>query len=742
MLKIIKLSIFLFFIFSQHLFADVISKITVEGNKRITKETIIVYGGIDKSKEMTREILDNITKNLYETNFFQDIELSFNNNELNIKVVEHPVINQISISGEKVEKYKEIIFEKISSKQKGSFIKSQILKDTQLIKSLYQDLGFSFANVDAKFENVTKDIVNLTFFIERGDKLKISEINFIGEKKIKDRRLRDIIVSQEYKFWKFLTKSIYFNQRLIDLDKRLLKNYYRSAGYYDVQVTSSFAEIKEENVVLTYNINAGNRYRVSKISTNVDPVLDNKPFLSLEKEFKKAIGEYYSPFKIKKILDRIDAIIFENELQFVEHSVKETVVNDNIEVVLNIFEGKKNLVQEINVTGNNITKEHVIRSALLLDEGDPFNELKLNRSISNLKSKNLFSQVNYIVKDGSLDGTKIIEIDVEEKPTGEIMAGAGVGTDGSTIAFSISENNWMGNGIKLSTNVEVSDNSLKGSFNVRNPDFNYSGNVLNFGLASTKIDKSDSGYENTTTNLFLGTEFEQYKDIYFTPQISFAVNKLTVDDSASNLLKKQEGSFNEIFFDYGFIQDKRDRTFMPTSGYIASFGQGLPLYADSPSILNKIAVSKYNSFSENFIGAVKFYGAARTGLGEDVRLNHRLSIPGSRLRGFETGRVGPKDGEDFIGGNYVTALNFEGSLPNLLPESTKTDVSLFLDFGNVWGVDYDSAIDDSNKIRSSTGINTSWLSPLGPMTFTFSQNLTKASSDVTQSFKFNIGTTF
>ena len=125
-----------------------------------------------------------------------------------------------------------------------------------------------------------------------------------------------------------------------------------------------------------------------------------------------------------------------------------------------------------------------------------------------------------------------------------------------------------------------------------------------------------------------------------------------------------------------------------------------------------------------------------------MRLNHRLSIPGSRLRGFETGRVGPKDGEDFIGGNYVTALNFEGSLPNLLPESTKTDVSLFLDFGNVWGVDYDSTIDDSNKIRSSTGINTSWLSPLGPMTFTFSQNLTKASSDVTQSFKFNIGTTF
>ena len=97
---------------------------------------------------------------------------------------------------------------------------------------------------------------------------------------------------------------------MIELDKRLLKNYYKSAGYYDVQITSSFAEIQKEDVILTYNINSGNRYRISKISTKVDPVLDNKLFLSLEKEFQKVIGDYYSPFKIKTILDNINIIIF------------------------------------------------------------------------------------------------------------------------------------------------------------------------------------------------------------------------------------------------------------------------------------------------------------------------------------------------------------------------------------------------------------------------------------------------
>ena len=112
------------------------------------------------------------------------------------------------------------------------------------------------------------------------------------------------------------------------------------------------------------------------------------------------------------------------------------------------------------------------------------------------------------------------------------------------------------------------------------------------------------------------------------------------------------------------------------------------------------------------------------------------------MRGFEKNKVGPVDGKDHIGGNYAAALNFETNLPNLLPEDLNTDVSFFLDFGNVWGVDYDSTLDDSNKIRSSTGVMASWLSPLGPMTFTFAQNISKAATDITEGFNFNLGTTF
>ena len=194
---------------------------------------------------------------------------------------------------------------------------------------------------------------------------------------------------------------------------------------------------------------------------------------------------------------------------------------------------------------------------------------------------------------------------------------------------------------------------------------------------------------------------------------------------------------------YDILLDNRDRVYAPTDGYISRFSQAIPLYADSPYIKNAYNFSKYKSFSSNAIGTFKFYAAAISGLNDkDVRISKRINLPSNKLRGFESGKIGPKDGKDYVGGNYAMSSNFELSLPNFLPESTKTDVGLFLDFGNIWKIDYDETLDDSNKIRSSAGINTSWISPVGPMTFILSQNISKASTDVTQFFNFRLGTTF
>ena len=595
-----------------------------------------------------------------------------------------------------------------------------------------------------RIENFSENRINVVFLIDRGDKTKISEIRFIGDKKVKDRRLRDIIVSEEHRFWKVLSKNTNLNNENIQLDKRLLVNYYKSIGYYDVQVLSSNAEIDELNrTSLTFNIDAGTRYKIKKISTNVDPVLDKELFIPLNKEFKKIIGKYYSPFIVKDLLEELDLLINNNDLQFIEHSVNEIVDDKNIEIKINIFEGAKQTVERINIKGNTITNESVIRSELELDEGDPFNNLKLDQSIANLKARNLFGDVRKKIESGSSTDLKVVDITVEEKPTGEISAGAGIGTSGGSFAFNIKENNWLGRGIQVSSFVDVSEETFKGQIQIRDKNFNHTNNDLSYHISSVTNDKPDSGYENSIISSGIGTRFEQYKDIYLAPSIVATHDDLTVQSSASSNLKKQAGSFTDVALDYSLQSDKRNRRFMPTDGYISTFAQAVPLYADSAYLKNVYSFSTYNSFTEDFVGAFKFYASTINGWSdEDVRLSKRLIIPSSRLRGFESGRVGPKDGEDYIGGNYATAINLETNLPNLLPDSSRTEVSLFLDVGNVWGVDYDSSIDESNKLRSSVGSAINWTSPIGPVSFVISQNLSKANTDKTESFNFRLGTTF
>tara|TARA_A100001015_G_C14967581_1_gene703667 strand:- start:526 stop:1722 length:1197 start_codon:yes stop_codon:yes gene_type:complete len=398
----------------------------------------------------------------------------------------------------------------------------------------------------------------------------------------------------------------------------------------------------------------------------------------------------------------------------------------------------------VNILGNSVTNEDVIRSELLLDEGDPFNQLKLDQSISELKARGIFSEVKSKVTSGTEKDLKVIEIIVDEKPTGEITAGAGVGSDGSTVAFGVKENNWLGTGVKLSSFLEIDETKVKGELRFNNPNFDYTGNALAFNVGAVTNDREDSGYKNNTISLGTSIDFEQYRNIFIRPGISLISDDLTVESKASDLLKKQAGTYSELGINYAIRRDERNRAYMPTKGYVTSFYQSLPVVSDNASIKNVFTLSNYKSINENLVGTFKLYGAAVNSLDDskDVRISKRINVPPNRLRGFKRNKIGPVDGSDYIGGNYVSAINFEALLPNLLPNSSNADVSLFLDFANVWGVDYSDVLDDSYKVRSSTGLQTNWLSPIGPLSFTLSTALSKKSTDQSQGFKFNLGTTF
>ncbi len=730
--------------FSLNLRSEVVNKIEINGNKRVSDETIILYGKINIKQDLNEKEINDIINNLNSTNFFEDINLEIKNNILILNLKEYPIINQIIIRGEPSTKISNEIKKNLQLKEKSSFIRSYLASDVDIIKKLYSSIGYNFTKVETKVNQINNENFDLLIDIKRGNKTKISSIKFIGDKKIKDKKLRDLIASEEDRFWKFISRNTNFSQNLINLDIRLLTNFYKSIGYYDVKINSNSAEINdEENIDLIYSIDAGTRYTIDKITTKVDPVFNNELFFPLKDSYEKLIGKYYSPFAIKNILEDIDKIIEKNNLQFVEHNVEEEVLEKTISIKFNIFEGKRELVERINIKGNNITNESVIRAELLLDEGDPFTSLNLNKSISKLKARRIFRSVKSEVVEGSKPNLKLININVEEMPTGEISAGAGIGTEGGSFEASVSENNWLGEGKILDFNISTDSESLSGRLNYTDPNYNFLGNSLNYFVSSSDNDKPDQGYENTIIAAGVNTSFEQFKDIYTNLGISISHDDLKTVDSASSNLKKQSGTFSELLASYGVSQDTRDRAFMPTSGSIVSFDQSFPIFADKQAISNTFRATKYKSVTNDVVGAGKLYLSAINGIGDDdVRLSKRKNLSSRRLRGFEKNKIGPVDGNDHIGGNFAAAINFEANLPNLLPEAYKTDIGLFLDFGNVWGVDYASNIDDSNTIRSSTGIAASWLSPIGPLSFVFSTNLNKADTDKTESFNFNLGTTF
>ena len=725
--------------------SEILKKIEVEGNQRVSSETIKIFTQTKINTDLDSNNLNEIIKNLYSTNFFKDVSISFKNNILNIKVQENPIIQALNFEGVKNKRILEILRDQIEMKEKSPFVENKVKNDEKKISNILRTNGYYFSKVNTSLISNENNTVNLIYNIELGDKAYIKKISFIGDKKIKDSKLRKIIISEEAKFWKFVSSRKFLDINRIKLDTKLLLNYYKNKGYFSATIESSSAKIIDENQFeLIFNINAGKKYYFGKFDLILPTDYTKKSFEKIIKVQKKLEGETYSLNKVKKVLDEIDEIALTKEFEFINAKYDEIIEGDKINLLIKLEDSEKFYIERINIFGNYATSENVIRNSLIVDEGDAYNEILVNKSINQIKSRRIFKTVNKSIDKGSTNNFKIININVEEQPTGEISAGAGTGTSGSTVSFGIKENNYLGTGAKLNTNFSISDTGLKGILSLENPNYKNTNKSLSRSIEASDVDRMDKfGYKTTKTGFSFGTSFEQYDDIYFSPSISTYAETLKTSSIASDAKKKQKGDYIESNFNYGLTLNRLNQNFQPSSGYKTTFAQTLPIYADDMSVVNSLNVSRYFSPNENAIFSLKFLAQSVTSLGgDDVRISKRLYLPSKRLRGFESGRVGPKDGADFVGGNYATAINFATTLPGLLPDLENIDFSFFVDAGNVWGIDYSDTLSDGSKIRSSTGLAIDWLTPIGPLSFSFAQALTKADSDKTETFRFDIGTTF
>ena len=735
----------LFFLLTLSTESKNFNNVLINGNERISNETILIFSEIPKDQTLDSNSLNIILKKLYKTGFFKDVVIKFENKDLIIDVIENPIIQTVFIEGIKRNKTEEAIYKILNLKDRSAFNKILMKKDETLILNYLKNSGFYFSEISTIIEDLGDNKVNIFYNVDLGTKARVTKISFVGDKRFKDSKLRNIIVSEEYKIWKIISGKKYLNESMINLDQRLLTNFYKNKGFFNVNVNSSFANyLGDDKFELIYNIAAGKKYFFNEIDLVLPLDYDETNFIKLKSLFTNLKGKPYSLDSVNDLLQEIDKIVLSEQYEFLKSSVSETINDNLIDFIFKIQESEKFYVEQVNIFGNNITLESTIRNNLTVDEGDAFNELLHKKSLNNLKSLNYFNTVEADILDGSLNGQKIINITVEEKPTGEISAGAGIGTSGGSVMFGIKENNFLGRGVAFGTNITLDAESLKGVISLNNPNYKGTNRSLNLSAENISTDRlTDYGYKSNKTGITIGSGFEFYDDLYLNRGLSVSSEKLDTSSKASANIKSQEGTYFDTFFNYTLDYDKRNQKYQTTEGYRSRFSQKIPLINKSNTLTNTYDYKTYSEWFNENITSLGFYAVATNSLnGKNVKLSDRIFLSPNKLRGFESGKVGPKDGTDFIGGNYVMAVNLATTLPQVLPNLQNIDFSLFLDAANVWGIDYSSSLSDDSKIRSSVGVAVDFFTPIGPLNFSFSEVITKTKTDRTETFRFNLGTTF
>ena len=743
---------YILFIFCIHLlllfdtaYAKKYNEIKILGNERLAIETIIMFSGLNLEREIENKDLNDAIKNLYKTNYFKNLKITTKNDIIQIDIQENPIIQSIKINGVKNKSINEKLLEITKKSEKYPFLQQNIKKQKNLLLNVVRGSGFYFANVEVKVINNQNNSVDLLYDFDLGNRAIIKKINFQGNKIFRDTKLRNVIKSEEGKFWKFITSNKYLDETKIKNDEILLEKYYKNKGYFNVKIKSTYAKnINNEFFELNFNINSGIKFFFNNLKLEDNENLDIETIDQINQKLFDLKGEKYSLKKLNLLVDEIDNLALQKEFVFLNTKYDLLVIDENkIDIIFNFNNLEKFYVEQINIFGNFITEEKVIRNSLIVDEGDPFNDILFKKSISNIKSRGLFKSVSSDIKISEKDDQKkIIDIIVEESPTGEIFAGAGTGTSGATISAGIQEKNYLGKGIKLKTNLLFSEDQIKGKFQVENPNFKNTDRSLNTVIESTSSDfLSTGGFKTSRTGFGIGTGFEQYSDLFVNLDISAYYEKLETSSKASLHKRRQEGDYLENLFSYGLTLNKLDQNFQPTDGYNINFKQVLPIYSDDLSIDNTINYSKYHSVSDNLILSGKWFFKSVNSIDDDVRVSRRVYIPSSKLRGFEAGKFGPKDGEEYVGGNFGSALNLNSTLPNAFSGYENIDVSLFFDAATLREVDYDSSL-ESSKIRSSTGVSVNWFTIIGPLSFSYAIPLSSEPSDNKESFRFRIGTSF
>lgn len=730
------------------------SNVEIQGNDRVDAATILNYAGISRGQEVTAGGLNDAYQRIMNSGLFESVELVPQGSTLLIKVVEYPIVNVISIEGNKRLK-DEKLSELIQSQSRRIYSPSLAESDAAAIAEAYRVSGRLAASVTPKIIRRNDNRVDLVFEITEGKVVENERISFVGNKAFSDRRLRQVLETKQAGLLRnFIQRDTYVPERL-DLDRKLLTDFYQSRGYIDFQVLESGADVSRERdaTFVTFTVREGLSYDIGNVTT-VSEVegLDAAEFEAVQ---KIRPGQTYSPLLIDNNITRMETLALKKGLNFirVEPRLTRNERGQVIDVEFAIVRGERIFVERIDIEGNTTTLDQVIRRQFRTVEGDPFNPREIRQAAERIRALGFFADAQVNADQGSGPDQVVVNVDVEEQPTGSLSFGLTYSVaSGTGFNIGFSETNFLGRGQKLSLAVSTASSNQNSSFSFTEPAL--LGRDLSFSVgAYYRTSESDySAYDTRNIGFTTGIGFPLGEQSSLDLRLGFARDELYnyTGDSPILAAEASQGALDTVSVGYTYEYDNRITGLNPKGGVLLRFGQDFAgLGGDREYIkTTALALAETKVWNEEVTLRAIFEGGAVTSLGGNISQVSERFFGNGKIRGFEPNGIGPRDlgatDQDALGGNLFAVARLEADFPLGLPEEYGITGGAFMDVGSVWSLDNTNggAVDDSFIPRATVGVSVFWTTPIGPLRFNFSHAVKKEDYDKEQTFDLTISTKF
>jgi outer membrane protein insertion porin family len=775
--------------------AQTVNSIAVEGNRRVEAETVRSYFKPGPGGRLGPVEIDEGLKSLYGTGLFSDVRISRAGGRLVVIVAENPVIDRVAFEGNKKAKDEQLKAE-VQSKPRGTLSKPLVQADVQRIVEIYHRSGRFDVSVEPKIIELPNNRVNLVFEIKEGDKTGVKEIRFVGTHAYSWGRLKDVIKSSESNWLSFLQTTDIYDPDRVEADRDLLRRFYLKNGYADVRIVSAVGEYDpaKKGFIITFTIDEGSQYRVGTVDVvsnvnAIDPA-------SVRSQVKLSPGSVYNADMVEKSVESMTIEAAKRGYAFanVRPRGDRNFESKTINLGFVLEEGTRAYIERINIRGNIRTRDYVIRREFDIGEGDAYNRALIDRAERRLKNLNFFKTVKITNEQGSAPDRVVVNVDVEEMPTGEFSVAGGYSTsDGLISEVSIADRNLMGRGQFAKASVTYGQYSRGFELSFVEPyllGYRMSGGIDLF--ARQNLASSYVSYDSKTYGVNLRLGFQLSEELSLQPHYSIYRQEISLIDQYNNCklspnalanggtgvtpadpcfadgeaslpvrIELANGPVLVSLVGYSLAYNTLDNNKSPTSGLYAQIKQDFAgVGGDVNFVRSSVETRNYYEVFPDVVGVLRLQGGHIAGWGgKDLRMLDHFQMGPDLVRGFQPSGFGPRDltpgtTNDALGGTLYWGASLEAQTPlYFLPKEIGIKVATFVDAGSLW--DYKGpttwnvtgetvALGNSSamSVRSSAGIGFIWDSPLGPLRFDFAYPITKQTYDRTQIFRFSGGARF